>query len=453
MTPENTNADIERAKDEIRAEAARLVDRPRLERIDPRARMSAGSDGIDRAKQHYRIGELTDLHHVAFVDHAFRALLKRFPDSAEAGAQLRLLASGASKPEVLGNLRYSTEGRRVNVRVDGLFPRYAMAKLRRVPVIGYVIDWALTLAGLPLIVRHQRATEALFAAGDHAAAEADRALAARIEQLAATDTALREWLNGLQIATSNLETGQRAIADAINSSSKLLNDRYDEMAFLRQRLYSLNHWGHSLTQAFARIDEVAQARATERDAFAARTALLALDADRARAVRNEAWLRELAARLPTNAEVMSLAAGSDWCAALGTHGARVLSIEPNRTLAEAFARSGVTVDRVQAAEALRRIEDASLDALTILALPSVLRHMPLADLLAEARRVLRAGGSLLFAFAREPAAIVDELLEPAVPSPDPALLEHALVIAGFAEPSRIDAADGTVALLASNPSR
>jgi SAM-dependent methyltransferase len=442
--------DIERVKQEIRTQAAGLTDRPILARRDPPA---PGDNGIDRSRLQYRIGELTDAHHVAFIDNAFRALLKRFPDPAEADAQLRLLAAGKGKPEVLGNLRYSPEGRRTAVRVDGLFARYALAKLRRVPVIGYLVEWALTLAALPMIVRHQRATEALFAAGDHAAAEADRAVNARINQLETVDAVLRERLGELQLALNQVHEDRRALVDALASTSKILNDRYDEMAFLRQRLYALNHWGHSLTQAFARIDEAAAERIAQLDAFAAKVALEALAKDRTRDMRNAAWLESLAPRLPPHADVMALACGSDWLSLLNRHGARLVAIEPIRALADDARAAGIAVEQTQAAEALRRIADASADAMTILALPSVLRRMPVSDLFGEARRVLRPGGSLLLAFASEPAAIVDALLEPMPMSPDPVLLTHALSLAGFGDVVRTDAADGTVALLARSAQR
>ena len=153
-TVEKGDALIERARGEIRVQAATLRERPLLEREgSPVAR----DERIDRARLDYRIGELTDAHHHAFVEQAFHALLKRAPTQAETDAHLALLAAGATKAEALGNLRWSPEGRAVGVRVAGLAPRYAMAKLRRVPLLGYLVDLPLNLAALPALARHQRA--------------------------------------------------------------------------------------------------------------------------------------------------------------------------------------------------------------------------------------------------------------------------------------------------------
>jgi SAM-dependent methyltransferase len=342
-----------------------------------------------------------------------------------------------------------------------LFARYALSKLRRVPLIGFISEWGLTFAGLPLLARHQRATEALFAAADHAAAEADRtasdrvtliegAMNHRIDQLDAAHAQLRSWLNGLQVTLNEVRESQHGLAEAINSTSKILNDRYDEMAFMRQRLYALNHWGHSLTQAFDQIAEVADERSAQLDGFAGQVALEATKQDAVRDTRNAEWIEPLFAALPVSADIMTLACGYDWANLLSRHGARTVAIEPNRTLAEAARSAGLTVERTDAADALRRAADTSLDAITVLALPSVLRRLPVVDFFGEARRILRPGGVLLLAFAWEPATIVDALLEPTTMSSDAALLTHALSIAGFVSTTRVDAADGTVALLTRN---
>ena len=165
---------LERVKVEIRAEADRVRASAPLARRDPPTvpLHSAVADGIDRDRVDYAIGDLTGAHYSAFLDVAYRALLKRAPDDAGSTTQVRLLAAGASKAEILGNLRWSSEGKRVHVHVRGLLPRYVIAKLGRVPVFGYAINWFIALAGLPVLLRHQRAADTQIAAGFVAMADA-----------------------------------------------------------------------------------------------------------------------------------------------------------------------------------------------------------------------------------------------------------------------------------------
>jgi len=469
VNPESGDDPIERVKAEIRLEAARLGERDLLIRRDPPQRGAADAivgDGIDRARLDYRIGELTDLHHRAFVDAAFRTLLKRTGDEREMAAQVGLLAAGAAKAELLGNLRFSAEGRRIGTRVGGLLPRYALTKLRRVPVLGYIVDWCMTLAGLPLIVRHQRATEALFAAGDQAAAEADRLLSARIDELHVISAGLGDrlqstadelggWLGRLQATAQELGSAgiaQRVRIETLENATEVHRGRLDELDFLRQRLYALNHWTHHLTQAVGHIESVATERRAALESTAASIALDAITNDPTRAARNAVWADALFTRLPERGSVLAIASGGDWLALLAARGAQVSAAEPNAVLAAAARNGNVSIEPAAAREVLSRCADATLDALTLLAFPSAARQMPIIDLFAHSHRVLRANGVLLLAFAREPAALTDALIEPAMPTPEPDLLARALAASGFIDIVRADAADGTIALFARNAS-
>jgi len=455
VNPESDEEFLERTKAEIRSEAARLEDRPLLERRAPpqQPTHSSASDGIEHNRLDYGIGELTDLHHRAFAEQAFRALLKRRPEQRELDAQLALLARGATKAEVLGNLRYSAEGKRIGTRVGGLLPRYATAKLRRIPVIGYVFDWALTLAGLPLVVRHQRATEALFAAGDAAAADADRALSARIDALDATSVALRTWLGQLQSSAEALGAAQNALrvrTETLESATETHRGRLDELDFLRQRLYALNHWMHHLNLAFAEIENVAAQSDARRDAAAANVALASVGRDATRNARNEAWANQFFEPVPDGGSVLALACASDWLALLAARGARVTGAQANAALAESSRNADVVIEPVSEREALRRIADASVDAVSVLAFSALARGMPAIDFIGEARRVLRPRGALMIAFAREPEALVDALTSHGAAALDPDLIASALAAAGFTDVARGDAGYDTPALFARN---
>jgi hypothetical protein len=87
----------------------------------------------------------------------------------------------------------------------------------------------------------------------------------------------------------------------------------------------------------------------------------------------------------------------------------------------------------------------------VLALAAIVRTIPCIELLVEAARVLRPGGALLLADAREAVALMDALLGRAPAHPVAELVVHALAFAGFVEVARVDGADGTPAWLARTP--
>lgn len=251
----NRNDDyLERVKAEIRAEADAARARAPLPRDDvaaPAVLARPRQDGIERNRIDYAISELTGSHYSAFVDQAFRALLKRAPDDAGSAMQIRLLGAGASKAEVLGNLRWSPEGRRVGTRVRGLLPRYALAKLARVPVLGYFIDWSLALAGLPVLLRHQRAADTSVAARFDASVDAQRT---HDDRLARLDAAIAEL---------------GAERDRRNADAEAQREHGRRMDELSTRLAALRAEHEALTEGVRRItprlDEL------ERAADAART--------------------------------------------------------------------------------------------------------------------------------------------------------------------------------------
>jgi hypothetical protein len=472
---ESNDDELERVRREIRAQAATLHERPRQARVAPTA--ARGDERTEPTRLDYPIGELTDAHYRAFVEQAFRALLKRMPTAAETGAQIAALASGATKAEVLGNLRWSPEGRRIGVRVAGLLPRYASAKARRVPVLGYLLDLFTNLAGLPQLARHQRASDALLAAGDEAAAAANHALGLRLRDLAGQlelrlshldgqTTLLRQRADDLHAHAHELAVARDALSRALVHTEEALRHRIeslegvasahagrlDELAFLRQRVHAMNHWAHHLTEAFARIDVVAAEREVEPADFAARAALAVVATDHGREARNAVWADAFAAMLPEKGRVLVLASGGDWTALLDARGINVDHAEQNQGLAEAARMHGARVEPVPAEDLLSRTADDSYDGLSVLALPALARAIHCGRLFVEASRVLRAGGTLLLADAREPIALVDALLgRPPVPLA-PELVAQALTLAGFVDIRRMTSPDGTPAWLAHAPS-
>ena len=434
---ENADADahdsyLDRVKAEIRVEA----DAARL-------RAPLSHDGtIDRARLDYRIAELTGEHYTAFVDRAFRALLKRPPDEPGLDAQVRLLAAGAAKAEVLGNLRYSPEGRHIGTRVSGLLPRYALAKLTRVPVVGYGINWLIAFAGLPLLLRHQRAADTRNAA-QFQSAEANagqiahdvRGTNARVDEVrnevGGTNARLDEVRNEVGGTNARLDGIRGELGEANVRHEQLhaqlreggqLQRAFDERAgqlearvvesesrlsdvpSLRHYVNAVNHWLVSLQGAIDGIEGASDANKAFSDALIA-AIYDASEVAVARGARQGAWIETMRPRLGAGARVLDLGSGDgSWLALLAATGADVAGIESNGVLARRARERGLNVAADDPLTALTRREDASLDAITVSG--SVLAGDALATLLAEAPRALKPGGWLLIA-AGEPRRLAD----------------------------------------------
>lgn len=454
-TVENGDALIERARAEIRAQAATLRERPLLERQAPQV---ARDERIDQQRLAYRIAELTDAHHRAFVEQAFHALLKREPTPIECDAMLALLAAGVTKAEALGNLRWSPEGRAIGARVAGLAPRYAMAKLRRVPLLGYLLDIPLNLAALPALARHQRASDAMLAAGDATAAQAARELGARIEALDAhaleqalaqqrLDAAVHEGnvahaaltrrlgevsdtLRARIEALEHLARSQRARIETLEHLARSQRARLDDLEIVRRQLHGMNRWRDALDGAFARIDDAAAVH-EQRQAQAAEP--LAQAMLQTAAPPYAAWGERLARRLAPGSRVLVAGADAMWSRALV--GCGLDAIETGS-------------DDVQARWS--RCADASVDAASVLALPVTARAFALPTLLAEIRRVVVPGGAILLAFARDAVTLRSALRGESAAALDVELVALALAKVGCEQIERIDA-DGVPALLARQP--
>jgi SAM-dependent methyltransferase len=398
---------LERVKAEIRAEADIARARDPLVRHDPPSRAKKAQrpvfdEGIDRARLDYAIGELTGAHYRAFIDQAFRALLKRPPDEAGSEMQVRLLAAGASKAEVLGNLRWSPEGRRVGTRVGGLLPRYALAKFVRVPVLGYFVEWGLALAGLPMLLRHQRAADTSSAAGFAALAEAQANTRRELDQLRAAHAALDSEHNRRSEAMRADISRMLLRLDALEEHARSPHASAHEAIELRHYVHAINHWITSLQRSLGDLEDDAARSRSRADALAASIDAGAEETS-ARSARHASWSAVLATRLPTGARVLDLGSGDGaWLAALAARGIAATGIEANAALVARAQRHGLAIALGDPLAVLTRCADGDLDGLSLSAATLARDETDIAVLLAEALRVLRPGGQLLLRCEHEP---------------------------------------------------
>lgn len=447
---------LEQVKAEIRADADLARRRHPLPRRDPlpKPQSAPTGDGIDRDRLDYAIDDLTGTHYIAFVHHAFRALLKRAPDDAGSATQVRLLAAGASKAEVLGNLRWSPEGRRVGARVRGLLPRYTLAKLARVPVLGYCVEWGIAFAGLPVLMRHQRGADTAVAARFAATAGAQRE----------RDDHLRELRDSTRQHSTQFDQRLEAIGDDIRRALQRLagleqrattlearsttlehdhGDRADEMVELRHSVHTTHHWVVSLQRSLATIEDAAQSRRARADQLAAAVN----EAGAAYGTRDErhaAWASALATALPGASVVLDLGSGDGaWLNALSALGVAVHGVETNAVwVARAQAR-GLQIALADPEDALARCPDASLGGLIVATAALGASDVAIAALLTHAQRALLPGGCLLLRLESD----ATRLMPVSAAWLDPVHWAAILRAAGFAHVAELACA-GATALLA-----
>ena len=109
----------------------------------------------------YHVNDLLQYHDRDFIQNAYRALLKRYPDAGGYNQFLGKLRDGRlNKIDILARLRFSPEGRARNVSVKGLWLPAAIRRSYSLPVLGYLARWAVGLVRLPNMIRHQQQFEA-----------------------------------------------------------------------------------------------------------------------------------------------------------------------------------------------------------------------------------------------------------------------------------------------------
>ncbi|MEO8670254.1 MAG: hypothetical protein ABI411_02995 [Tahibacter sp.] len=170
--------DIQNLRTEIRTEAAALA-LPGMPAPDHPTPANTALSLEHPQRNDYCLADFVHVHQEAFVELAYRCLLKRAPDGPGMLDLLHRLAEGDSKIAILGDLRWSVEGRGHAVRVRGLALRYRYWRVTRWPVIGGVIERCALILALPEIAREQRRLGQSIAQADRVADTADLAVQLR----------------------------------------------------------------------------------------------------------------------------------------------------------------------------------------------------------------------------------------------------------------------------------
>lgn len=339
------------------------------------------------SKAAYDLQELLAFSDADFVDVAYRTILRRPPDEAGRQHYVRWLRSGATKVDIMADLRWSAEGRARNVHVDGLLRPYLLDKWSRIRIIGPVLSWVrafVHLGRLPAQTAAVEATQALEV----------QSLGQHLNRLA--DDIERRFRD----EGSTTEHRERSLREQLSELKRLEEDNARRIAENAARIAEI-------AERVARIEEHEPGRAplkAQSERANAFDALYAAFEDRFRGetalvrMRVEPYLeliRGAGAGTP-DAPVIDLGSGrGEWLELLREHGLAGRGFDLNRVFLEHCRQLGLQVDEADAIEGLRAMSDSSVGAVTSMHLVEHLPFEQVVALIDEALRVIRTDGVLV----------------------------------------------------------
>jgi len=442
----------------------------------------------------YHIYDLLGYHDRAFVQAAYRAVLKRSPDETEMSRELKGLRSGnVNKIDLLAALRFTPEGRAKGVQLDGLVFPALVRRLGQLPLIGYVVRLGIAFVRLPNLLRDQREFGSYVLSQQEQIAEFINQASARISECRHEVSRLEETLSAfskqsetLTETQSALERQQAEFARIASAQFSEIDRRYDALeAYAKQQhdvLTQLEKTNRehqaALTQSISEHrNAIAKAEDDVRAAIArfslqlqhARSELSIqansinalshvtpqissdvsgdahqLDAvyaaleDRFRGRRDEIKER-FKIYLPyvkDRAPVVDLGCGrGEWLEILSESGIEASGVDRNLIQLEECRARALNVSEEDFLTHLQQLDDASAGAITGF---HIVEHVPLKTLITllnEALRVLRPGGAVIFETPNPENVLVGSkyfYMDPTHRNPLPSeLLEFLLESRGF----------------------
>ena len=317
---------------------------------------------IPNRDNHYHVTDLLKYHDRDFVWNAYRALLKREPDTEGLSACLEKLRRGRfNKIDVLAELRFSPEGRRNQVTIDGLRLPATIRRLYRVPVIGYAVGLVVGVARLPSLIRNQRQIES------H--------LIAQQERLADQFNEQRE---SFALALSRLAQQQEAIARAQHTQlAALFREQQNATRNGSAHTFDSRPQRPALDELYASFEN--QFRGTPEHIKEGLKVYLPLLKDAG-----------------VTSDILDLGCGrGEWLELLREEGLRARGVESNRAMIDNQCGRNLEIAQADAFAYLRGLPENSLRAVTAFHFVEHIGLAELIDLLDEINRVLKPGGLLI----------------------------------------------------------
>jgi SAM-dependent methyltransferase len=365
--------------------SARLLELLSRDLSSSQAEVSSGAGGVGlfrsqpefiaHSDDHYHVTDLLKYHDREFVWNAYRALLKREPDTEGLSAFLEKLRSGRfNKIDVLARLRFSPEGQRQSVTIDGLKVPATIRRLFRLPVIGYILEWFVGVTRLPSLIRNQRQIESYLIAQQSLLADHLNQTTAELSE------SLELSRSQFALSLTRLEQQQKAIARV----------QHQEVAALFREQQSASRNG-SLP-------------ASKSDARARRLVLDELYASFENQFRGspEHIKEGLRVYLPLlekseiTSEILDIGCGrGEWLELLREEGLRARGVESNHTMIDNQRCQTLEIVEADAIAYLRGLPENGLRAVTVFHFVEHIGLEDLIDLLDEINRALKPGGLLI----------------------------------------------------------
>jgi O-antigen chain-terminating methyltransferase len=422
------------------------------------------------AKPAYTLSELLQFADEEFVATAYRVLLRRPPDSNGMAHYLVALRNGhLSKVEILGAIRFSEEGRKTDVHVDGLLIPYKLHGLRRVPILGRFLAFSLALKNLPWLSRYLQTMEGSSARATqdmgHLINRIDEEVERRLE-VVDEEVSTKATLANVRFLESRVEQLESKIEQILATQASKDNEvaQIREVArSIEQRLVMLDEHEASL-----RKDLVATRRGIldlQRKALAGAQApavkveSVGTEPANAESIFNAEYvsfedafrgsrddIKERASQYlstfaeasiePGNGRILDLGCGrGEWLELLAEKGFAATGVDMNASMLDECRERGLDVVEGDAVAYLASLEDASVSAITSMHLVEHLPHDVMIRLIDEAHRVLRPGGVLVLETPNPENITVGSCwfyMDPTHRNPiPPALLEWTLSNRGF----------------------
>ena len=323
--------------------------------------------------KHYHVTDLLRFHGVDFVRNAYRALLLREPDEDGMAHYMDALATGYfNKIDILESLRVSPEGRRNNVRVDGLALPVAVRRVGRIPIVGYLVRLMIAIVRLPRLIQHQNQVEFYL------------------------------W-HQLQRITDYENQSRKEAAEAVAQVSNQVLDVSQQLRDLSQQHENLSarqtEQGNAVDARFAGFEQELESLKADWDPKL--DGLYASFEDRFRGEREEVQ-RRLEVYLPlltdagiTNG-VLDIGCGrGEWLRLLRGKNIAARGVDRNRVFIEECRRDGLDVVEADALDHLQELPANSLNVITSFHLVEHLPFEVLIKMLDEIERVLKPGGLVI----------------------------------------------------------